>query len=134
MKITLIGSCKFENEYKFWNELLTLRGHLVYSVAVLPSDKDGEKDWYSERQKKILDHVHLKKIIESDKVFVITQALPSVTGEGMKRINGYVGKSTESEITWAVLNGKVVVHDYDLNFEYYKNQMLKQGLAIGTDL
>ena len=111
MKITLCGSCKFENEWRFWNELLTLRGHTIFSVAVLPSDKDGEKNWYTDEQKKILDLVHLKKISMSDTIFVITQKQPAKLIAG----RGYIGKSTLSEINWARLNGKLVLYDYMFN-------------------
>ena len=110
MKITLVGSCRFENEYKFWNELLTLRGHIVYSVAVLPSDKEGLKTWYMDEQKKFLDLVHLKKISESDAILVITRDR-FYFSEASKN-NPYIGESTAYEILWAKMNNKLVLFDY----------------------
>lgn len=96
MKITLCGSARFEAGFKRWNELLTLDGHVVYSLSVYPSDKIG-KDWYTEDQKKMLDAVHKLKIDNSDAIVVIDE-------------DGYIGESTRSEIEHAKQNGKLVFY------------------------
>lgn len=87
MKIALCGSARFETEFKKWNRRLSLAGHVVYSLAVYPSDVGG-KDWYTPQQKLMLDEVHRKKIEESDGIVVVG--------------DGYVGESTIREIVHAV--------------------------------
>jgi hypothetical protein len=94
MRITLCGSAKFEEEFHEWNEKLTLLGtHVVYGLAVLPSWKGGQKDWYTEEQKLKLDTVHLMKILNSDAIVVLNR-------------NNYIGESTRREIAWATSIGK----------------------------
>lgn len=95
MKITLCGSLKFETEIQAWHELLALVGHTVYGMVVLPSQKGGIKDWYSNAEKQTLDLLHLSKIEESDAIFVVD-------------VEGYVGESTQREIEWARIRGKRV--------------------------
>lgn len=99
MKITLCGSAKFESEFKRMNEKLTLAGHVVYSLAVYPSDKAGQKNWYTEVQKKALDAAHKAKIDNSDAIYVI---MPG----------GYIGESTQSEIDYARSRGKKLMTAY----------------------
>lgn len=103
MKVCLCGSAKFELFFHEWDEKLTLAGHVVYSLAVYPSSKDGNKDWYSEAQKQTLDLVHLAKIEESDVVVVINPILES-------KPEGYIGFSTAREIEWAKIRGKQVYY------------------------
>lgn len=95
MRITLCGSAKFENRFIEWNERLTMKGHVVYSLAVMPSSK-GDKNWYTLEQKTILDQVHLAKILNSDAIVVLNED------------GGYYGESTTNEIRWARMNGKKV--------------------------
>lgn len=95
MKLTLCGSARFENRFIEWNEKLTLKGHVVYSLAVMPSSKGGEKNWYSEEQKTMLDLAHFGKILNSDGIVVLNE-------------DGYYGESTTREIAWARMNGKRV--------------------------
>ena len=100
MKITLCGSARFEPQFKDVNERLSLAGHVVYSLAVYPSDKGG-KDWYSEEQKSTLDAVHLAKIDASDAIYVIAPG-------------GYVGESTQREIDYARKQKKKLLCAYPL--------------------
>jgi hypothetical protein len=88
MKITLCGSAKFEQQFKEMNERLSLAGHVVYSLAIYPSDKGGDKDWYSPAQKERLDAVHFAKIRNSDAIYVIAPG-------------NYIGESTQKEIDYA---------------------------------
>lgn len=87
MKLTLCGSARFEKEFKEWNKRLSLAGHIVYSLAVYPSDAGG-KDWYSKGEKETLDVVHLGKIGNSDAIVVVNPG-------------GYTGESTQREIQFA---------------------------------
>jgi len=99
MKITLCGSAKFEEEYLYWNEKLTMVGHLVYTLAVMPSQKET-REWYVAQEKEMLDLVHLAKIEESDVVVVINCTLADWA------IEDYIGESTKREILWARLRGR----------------------------
>lgn len=87
MIVTLCGSARFEEEYKEANRKLTLAGHLVFSIAVYPSDM-GSKIWYTGAEKEILDAVHKAKIDQSEAIYVIAPG-------------NYVGPSTQSEIDYA---------------------------------
>lgn len=95
MKITLCGSARFEEYFKFWNEMLSLYGHTVYTLSVYPSQKESGKDWYNEEEKKILDKVHLDKISNSDAIFVLNPF-------------AYLGESTLKEIEFAQRQSKEV--------------------------
>lgn len=92
MKITLCGSARFESEFRRMDRQLTLAGHVVYNLAVYPSEMGG-KDWYNEVQKKALDKAHIAKIDNSDAIVVIN------TG-------AYIGDSTSNEINYAIETGK----------------------------
>lgn len=91
MRITLCGSGRFEAQFKEWNERLTLAGHVVYTLSVYASFKDGVKDWFTDTQKATLDAVHKLKIENSDAILVLN-------------VGGYIGESTRSEIDHAVNN------------------------------
>ena len=95
MKITLCGSARFEEQFHAWNEALTLAGHVVYSLAVFPSIKGGEKSWYTEEQKKQLDKAHKDKIWYSDAIVVLN-------------VGGYIGDSTLSEVRFAGVQRKEI--------------------------
>lgn len=99
MKLTLCGSAKFENEYHTWNEVLSMAGHIVYSLIAFPSIK-GKQEWYIKEQKEMLDLCHLEKISLSDAIVVINCGM---TDWGKQP---YVGESTRREIIWARMQGK----------------------------
>lgn len=88
MKITLCGSARFEAIFKVWNEILSLCGHTVYSLAVYPSDKQGNKNWYTTAEKEVLDSVHRTKIDNSEAVLFLN-------------VFGYMGESTLAELEYA---------------------------------
>ena len=98
--MTLCGSTKFEKEYHYWNEHLTLQGHIVISLSVFPSNKPTRK-WYSEETKKQLDYIHLYKISISDAIFVIDCSLHN-------EAKTYIGESTKREIEFAKAIGKSI--------------------------
>src|SRR3954462_11130076 len=79
-KIVLIGSTRFVRAFAEWNARLTLKGHLVYSVALTSSEYA-----LPERDKIVLDYVHMKKIEASDEACVL-------------EVRGYSGESAEREI------------------------------------
>ena len=83
--ITLCGSTRFKAAFCEWNARLTLRGYLVFSVAMWShSDRINPTN----EQKLLLDEVHKLKIDISDEVFVLD-------------VTGYIGESTNSEIKHA---------------------------------
>lgn len=87
---TLSGSAKFEKEYHDWNRWLTFSGAVVFSLACFPSVM-GKKEFYTAREKYILDQSHLSKIAESDRLLVINK-------------DKYIGESTLKEILFALYN------------------------------
>lgn len=95
MKITLCGSAKFEDKFRKMDRKLTLAGHVVYNLAVYPSEM-GDKNWYTDKEKEILDKVHKDKILNSDAIYVIAPG-------------NYIGESTQSEIDFAKENGKKIM-------------------------
>ena len=94
MKITLCGSTKFKKFFERVNLWLTLKGNLVYSVAVC-SHADGVP--LTKEMKELLDCIHLQKIFQSDSIFVLD-------------VNGYIGESTQKEIDYAQTCGKGIVY------------------------
>ena len=97
MKITICGSLRFEDDVQYWHEQLAFAGHTIYCMVVLPSQKDGKKDWYTAEQKQTLDLLHLSKIQESDAIFVVD-------------VDGYIGESTKREIEWAKMRRKYIYY------------------------
>lgn len=93
MKVTICASLRFEKEVQEWHEAVAFAGHTPYCMVVLPSQKGGDKSWYTDEQKTMLDLIHLSKIEESDAIVVID-------------VGGYYGDSTKREIAWAHLRGK----------------------------
>lgn len=109
MKITLCGSARFEDEFKDANKRLSLAGHVVYSLAVFPSDESG-KNWYTPKQKETLDRVHKLKIKNSEAILVICP-------------EGYIGDSTQSEITYTMsLKGMKIYFDIE--------EILRKGVVL----
>lgn len=106
MKVALIGSARFEQDWIDANKELTLLGHVVYSLGAFPSQQSG-KNWYNDQQKVMLDMVHLRKVHESDAVVLLDR-------------DGYVGESTFRELTYSYVFDKVVVSANSLEFDYKK--------------
>lgn len=90
--ITLCGSTKFKDEFNKVNKKLTLKGNIVISVGVFAH---SDNIVLSSNTKEMLDEIHKKKIDMADEIFVINK-------------NGYIGRSTKSEIDYAVENNKTV--------------------------
>lgn len=99
--VTLCGSTRFMDQFfrSGWEE--TLAGRLVFSVGVvmhdgepgaqLPNDHLGEHFGVKDR----LDEIHFRKIDLSDEILVLN-------------CDGYIGKSTQREIAYALATGKKV--------------------------
>ena len=87
--ITLCGSVKFKDEFDNINKMLTLQGNVVLSCGIWEWIDDSDK------RKKMLNKIHKRKIDLSDEIFVINK-------------NGYIGKSTASEIKYAMKTGKKI--------------------------
>jgi len=101
MIVTLCGSARFEKEFKEANKILTLAGHVVFSLSCYPSDFGG-KDWYTEEQKLMLDKVHKEKIRCSEAIYIVSDG------------TGYYGDSTKSEILFARKHGKLIYSTQDI--------------------
>ena len=95
MIITLCGSARFEDLFRIWDERLTLYGHVVFNLSVMPSSKGGVKNWYTDEIKQTLDLAHLHKIDLSDAILVLNE-------------DQYIGESTAREVEWAERKGKVI--------------------------
>lgn len=101
MKITLCGSTKFRDQFEDWNRRLSKMGHIVYSV----SSYGHSGDVLTPDEKEMLDLVHLRKVLESEAIFVVgLQA--GLVPEAPREL--YIGDSTRREIAWARLWGKKV--------------------------
>ena len=91
--ITLCGSTKFKDEFMKAQKDLTLQGNIVISVGLF--GHSGDDEVWTEGTKEMLDNMHKRKIDMADEIFVIN-------------VGGYIGKSTKSEIEYAIRNGKKV--------------------------
>lgn len=97
--ICLCGSTRFTDQMLVKEWELTKVGYIVLSWCALPgwysSGHTGAQMAEQEGVKEIVDEGHKRKIDVADEVLVIN-------------IDGYVGKSTRSEIDYAVAHGKPV--------------------------
>jgi hypothetical protein len=101
VKIALIGSTRFMDQYLAVNRQLSIGGHVVYSVATRSSSAEYKGDappqQLTDEEKETLDLVHLLKIQNSDLVVLTTDR------------DGYIGASTKREIKWSLMLGKQVI-------------------------
>lgn len=98
--ITLCGSVRFKELFDEYNKKLTLGGNVVFSCGCWTQqkgeDKGKEYEEVTPKTKEMLDRIHKRKIELSDSIFVLNK-------------NGYIGKSTHSEIEYARKMGKEVL-------------------------
>lgn len=98
--ITLCGSTRFKNEFMEQQKRLTLEGNIVISVGLFGHSGDNEV-WENmsedtlTKTKIMLDDMHKRKIDMADEIFVIN-------------VDDYIGTSTQSEIDYAITNGKPI--------------------------
>lgn len=117
MKICLIGSTRFIDQYREVNQTLTKMGHVVYSVCMASTGKPEDREDLTDDEKETLDLVHLMKLMASDVACLITDG------------NGYVGFSTRRELKWCLLLGKQVLFPDD--FKGLKENM--EGLITAIE-
>ena len=94
--ITLCGSTKFKSDFERVNKEFTLAGYVVISVGCFGHSGDE----FTEEQKIMLDDIHKQKIDMADIVYIINK-------------DGYIGKSTQSEIEYARERGKKILYMED---------------------
>ena len=93
--VTLIGSTKFKEQHLRAKKQLSLKGWIVIDCAFyIHSDKEP----ISEKQKDLLDMLHLKKILLADKVLCICP-------------DGYIGSSTSRELDFCESKTSVIFWD-----------------------
>ena len=97
--ITICGSLKFMAEVQTIAERIELEGNCVLSITYPTKDKED----YTEEELEILGKLHKQKIIMSDAIYMVN-------------INGNLGESTKSEISYARSIGKEVLSLVDLGF------------------
>ncbi len=95
--ITLCGSTRFKDDFERWNERFTLEGYIVLAPGFFNHEWLHQAENNAELTKEGLDELHKEKIAMSDSVFVINRG-------------GYIGKSTLSEIAYALRIGKPVAY------------------------
>ena len=98
--ITLCGSTRFKDLFDEWNMKLTLQGYAVFSCGCWFQQKgDTCKNLpeIDEPTKLMLDSIHKEKIRRLDAVFILNKG-------------GYIGKSTQSELDYAIKLGKEVMY------------------------
>ena len=91
--ITLCGSTRFKEQFLEAQKRLTLEGNIVISVGLF--GHTGDDEVWTEGTKGMLADMHKRKIDMADEIFVIN-------------VDGYIGRSTRSEIEYARDNGKTV--------------------------
>lgn len=91
--ITLCGSTRFKDEFIETQKRLSLQGNIVISVGLF--GHSGDKEVWQDGVKEMLDDMHKRKIDMADSIYVIN-------------VGGYIGRSTRSEIEYAIAHGKTV--------------------------
>ena len=81
--VCLCGSTRFKDAFIKAQKEETLKGHIVLTVGCFAHSGDDIKG-----KKEMLDELHKRKIDLADEVIVLT-------------LDGYIGKSTQSEIDYA---------------------------------
>ncbi len=87
--VTLCGSVRFWDKIQEMYEKLELENEYAV-IGITPHVMDRN---FTEREEDLLDELHRVKIDISDAIFVVN-------------VDGYIGKSTKSEIEYAKSKGK----------------------------
>ncbi len=96
--ITVCGSYKLKKEMSEITEKMALKGNCMLTpIELTRSDKEA----YTEDEALIIDKMHKEKIKLSDAILVVN-------------VNGYIGKSTNSEIEYAKSLNKEILYYTDL--------------------
>lgn len=88
--VCICGSTKFEADWRKAELVLELAGYIVLSIGF-------GLNIFSSRKKRELDELHKRKIDICDWIYVLN-------------VGGYIGRSTRSEINYAIELGKKVVY------------------------
>jgi hypothetical protein len=94
--VCLCGSTRFKSAFERANFEETMKGNIVLSVGFFVHGEGyehGETMGCTEQEKIALDALHKRKIDLADEVLVLN-------------VDGYIGSSTRSEISYAVRNEK----------------------------
>ena len=96
--ITLCGSTRFKEQFDNANYEETMKGKIVLSVGFFmhaTGNRHGEHIGATPQQKVALDELHRRKIDISDEVLILN-------------VGGYIGDSTQSELNYAIKQGKEI--------------------------
>lgn len=97
--ITVCGSLRFVKEMMKITEQMELQGNCML-VPIYDSSKPN-KDAFTQEEALILDKMHKERIKLSDAILVVD-------------VDGYIGKSTNSEIEFAKSLNKEIIYYTDL--------------------
>lgn len=93
--VTLIGSARFEDEFRSESARLTLKGNAVLSLGIFLTGI--QRDRLTDEAKQALIEIHRKKIDMADAVHVVNPGQ-------------YIGKTTQEAIEYAERIGKPVTY------------------------
>ena len=97
--VTLCGSSRFKDEFYEVQKQLTLEGTIVLSLGFFSQKDLNIWDNFEGKDikeiKEMLADMQRKKIDISDEIFIVN-------------VDGYIGESTQSEIEYAISEGKKV--------------------------
>lgn len=99
--ITVCGSYKYEKEMKEITEYMALQGNCMITPIDLCKPN---KEAYTKEQAIMFDKMHKEKIKLADAILVVN-------------VNGYIGKSTKSEIEFAKSLNKEILYYTNLKRE-----------------
>ena len=91
--VCLCGSTRFSDAFREANLSETLAGRIVLSIGC--DCKSDDELGLGEAEKARLDELHLRKIDLADEVLFLN-------------VNGYIGPSTQRELTYAQAHAKVI--------------------------
>jgi len=111
--ITLCGSTKFKEQFEQVQKDLTLADYIVLTVGCFYHTFPKELEAVIETHKEQLDRLHKEKIALAQAVVIID-------------VDGYIGKSTSSELEYALsLNKEIYVWE-DLEYPKYSGIVYHQ--------
>jgi hypothetical protein len=101
--VCLCGSTRFYDEFTEVYFRETMAGRIVLSVGFFRHEREhahrhlehGESVGITTEEKAALDELHKRKIDMADEVLILN-------------VGGYIGQSTQSELEYAIANGKRV--------------------------
>jgi hypothetical protein len=97
--VCLCGSTKFKDDFTYWQLSETIAGKIVLSIGCSMKDDTDIFGNLSPSELRLtkakLDVLHFAKIDLADEVVILN-------------INNYIGESTEREIEYAKMRGKII--------------------------